>query len=870
MINKLKKMKLIDWWHLIIIILCYIPGLILKFINRNIWIISENGNDAKDNGFYFFKHMMKKHPEIKCYYVITKDTNDYEKVKEYPNNLLIHNSLKDIIYTIACKNYISSQLASSFPYPNIFFNLYMKNLFGFNYIFLQHGITKENVKCFNKEESNINLFCCAANPEYEYVKANFGYKDYEVAKVGFCRYDNLDEKETNKDSILFMPTWRKYLETEEDFLKSKYYKSINNLINDKKLISSLEKNNKTLYFCLHDNAMIYKKFFKSLSKNIKIVDKNSKKTADKLIKECAYLITDISSVAFDFAYQNKRILYYNFDYDEIVEKHWERGYFDPDKDGFGKVVDNHDDCVKEIISAINEDFSNEEKYIKRTKNFYSFHDKNNCERTHDKINEVSEINSKKRIINKRKAYDEIMPVILFMSLFIMIAGTLTSNYIVLLFGCFLLLINNFIWSLIEYKKNIYFILFNFSIFTFLLSRPLIQTLSGIPWWEEFSEYTEKMALISLWLTLLSLFIGAYIIDKKIKNNKKASNISYFFKHNKTIIKKYSFIFFIVSIIFEYICEIEKYIYMLDKSYTDYYLTYSTSLPSIITLIGGMAATFMIIYLVCLPKKRNAAIVIILYAMSMVVDFIIGQRNPLVLSVLFGFSYFLIRDYYNSEEKWIYVKERILIIIMLPLLIIFLNVYNYTRSNEEIKRSIGENFVDFFYTQGVSYNVLNIGFSNMDRIRSMEKNYVFGPIVDYFENNTIAKKIFHLKGLGTGNNKKKALEGNSFTHILSYLSKEDYLEGHGYGSSYILELFCNYGFLGLTIFSILLGGFLISIPNILQKQNLLSIVSLMVTTSIYFLPRAETMSSFLFIFTPHFWGAIILILIVIFIIKWSKK
>lgn len=878
MIEKIKKMKLIDWWHLILIILCYIPGMILKFINRNIWIISENGNDAKDNGFYFFKHMMKKHSERKCYYVITKEAKDYDKVRDYKKNLLIHNSLKDIIYTIACKNYISSQLASSFPYPNVFFNLYMKKIFGFNYIFLQHGITKENVKCFSKQESNINLFCCAANPEYEYVKDNFGYEEYEVAKVGFCRYDNLNGKETNKNSILFMPTWRKYLETskideqkEKEFLDSKYYKSIYNLINDKKLITTLEKNNKTMYFCLHDNAMAYKEYFTSPSKNIKIVDKNSSKTVDKLIRECAYLITDTSSVAFDFAYQNKRVLYYNFDYDEIVKKHWEKGYFDYEKDGFGKVVKTHNDCIKEIITAINEEFTNEEKYIQRTKDFYSFHDQENCERTHDIIVETSKINDNKKKQKRKKNYNNIIPIILFISLFTMLLGTLFNNYIILLLGCFLLLINSFIWGLIDYRKNIFFILFNFSIFTFLLSRPLIQTFRGIAWWEKFGEYPEKMALISIWISLLGLFIGAYIFDKKrkciVKDNRQNNN---FLTRNKKIVEKYSLIFFIISIVFKYICEFEKYLYMFDKKYTEYYLTYQTNLSPIITLIGGMAITFMIIYLVCLPKKKEAIIVISLYAIAMIPDFIIGQRNPLVLSILFGFSYFLIRDYFNSEEKWIYIRERILIIIMIPLAIVFLNIYNYTRSNEEIKNSINENFVDFFYTQGVSYDVLNIGYINMDKIKDMDKNYVFGPIVDYFTNNTIAKKVFHIEGLGVGNNKKKALEGNSFTHILSYLSRKDYLDGHGYGSSYILELFCNYDFIGIVIFSIILGGFLISIADILKLNNLLSIVSLMITTTIYFLPRAETMSSFIFIFTPHFWGAIVLIIAVVIVKKWRTK
>ena len=154
--------------------------------------------------------------------------------------------------------------------------------------------------------------------------------------------------------------------------------------------------------------------------------------------------------------------------------------------------------------------------------------------------------------------------------------------------------------------------------------------------------------------------------------------------------------------------------------------------------------------------------------------------------------------------------------MIPLSVILLDVHNYVRENKEIKSSITESFVDFFYTQGVSYDVLNHGYFYMDTIRKMDKNYVIGPVIDYFSDNTIARKVFHMKGLGTGNNINKALNGHSFTHILSFLARSDYLDGHGYGSSYILELYCNYGFLGIALFSIICSILLIFLPETVGK------------------------------------------------------
>ncbi len=876
MLEKIKKMKLIDYWHFLILILCYIPSLVLKFIYPNIWIVSENGDDAKDNGFAFFKYMMTSHPEIKCYYIITKQAKDYKKVEKYSKNLLIHNSIKSIIYIMGCRNFVSSQLASSFPYSNIFFNLYMAHVFKFNYIFLQHGITKENVKCFYKNESNIDLFCCAANPEYDYVKEYFGYKDYEVSKLGFCRYDNLSSEFTNDDSILFMPTWRKYLEArdgvinsdiEKQFLSSKYYKTIYKLINDRRLIESLEKNNKILYFCLHDKAMIYKKYFTSPSKNIIIVDKSSSKTVDKLIRECKYLITDTSSVSFDFAYQKKRLLYYQFDYNDIIKGHWSKGYFNYDKDGFGKVVKNHNDCVNEIILAINEKFKNSKLYEQRTKNFYCFNDKNNCERTFNKIRELSDIKDVERKNRRIKNHKKNYLFVILVSLLIMLLGITFNQYILMLFATILLFFHNLYYGLLMPKKNIFFNLFHVSIFTFLLGKPIIQTLSSVKWWIKYSEYSEKMTLISIWLTLLGLFLGSFLNNnRKLNVDNKFILGKKYFNENIYYIRKYSFIMFMITILFRYVCEIEKYIFMYGKSYTEYYLSYYSSLPSVVNLIGGMAITFLVIYLVTLPNKKATIGVALIYLCSFIPNFLIGQRNPLILAALLFFSYYVVRDWYENSNKWVNVKERFLILLIIPVLIIGLDIYNYKRDNARLNGNMFESFVDFFYTQGISFDVLNIGYSNMDTIRSMNKNYVFGPIVDYYRDNTIAKKVFKLPGLGIGNNEVRALKGNSFTHILAYLSRSDYLQGHGYGSSYILELYCNYGFIGLFIFSILLGFLLVNIPIIIKSQSLLSIIVLQMCMTIYFLPRAETMSSIMFIFTPHFLGSLIVMWFIIYIKK----
>ena len=68
----------------------YILKLIVAYIighnkYQDIWLISERGFDARDNGFVFYKYLRTKHPEINSYYIIDGNSPDYKKVKEYGN-----------------------------------------------------------------------------------------------------------------------------------------------------------------------------------------------------------------------------------------------------------------------------------------------------------------------------------------------------------------------------------------------------------------------------------------------------------------------------------------------------------------------------------------------------------------------------------------------------------------------------------------------------------------------------------------------------------------------------------------------------------------------------------------------------------------
>ena len=48
---------------------------------RELWLVCERGNDARDNGYWFYRYLKEKHPEINARYVIETDSADRAKIE---------------------------------------------------------------------------------------------------------------------------------------------------------------------------------------------------------------------------------------------------------------------------------------------------------------------------------------------------------------------------------------------------------------------------------------------------------------------------------------------------------------------------------------------------------------------------------------------------------------------------------------------------------------------------------------------------------------------------------------------------------------------------------------------------------------------
>ena len=187
--------------------------------------------------------------------------------------------------------------------------------------------------------------------------------------------------------------------------------------------------------------------------------------------------------------------------------------------------------------------------------------------------------------------------------------------------------------------------------------------------------------------------------------------------------------------------------------------------------------------------------------------------------------------------------------------------------------------DFFYRQGTSFDTLCQGFFYEPIIRGFPDtiSYAMGGIVDSLKHSTLSQLLFNTTGLGNGNSVNMVMNSNSLAHRLSYVvfGEQFYLEGHGRGSSFILETYFDGGIIFVFIYSFIIGLFLANINRLIQRRRwLTNMIVITCMSYIYMIPRSSASSFISFLFIPHFWLLIVYVIIAVRIsekdFKWIKS
>lgn len=377
----------------------FLVSIIRKLKHRPLWLISDRAAKAGDNGEAMFRYICENHrKDVKCYFVIRKDCPDYKRMKDI-GPVLVKDSIVHKILLLASNCILSSQgeLDIYNPFKN-HSEAYRDILASTKFVFLQHGITKDDISGWlKKRNKNLKGFVTAARPEYQSIlDGSYGYTEQEVWATGFPRFDRLYQ--SNEKLITVMPTWRRYHMGEMNlatgkwsllpgFEQTQYFQFYNQLINNPRLIQAAKKNGYTLAFFPHPILQSYiERFSHNPGWLFLDIDTEYRDTYAR----SSLMLTDYSSAVFDFAYMRKPVIYTQFDSEEFFSgKHnYTKGYFDYERDGFGEVEYDLESTVNRIIEYMENGCQLKDKYRERIDNFFMFNDRNNCQRVYEKIMEL--------------------------------------------------------------------------------------------------------------------------------------------------------------------------------------------------------------------------------------------------------------------------------------------------------------------------------------------------------------------------------------------------------------------------------------------------------------------------------------------------
>lgn len=390
-INRIRDVKLKDYMSIFPMSLALLIRPFYRNRYGNTWLICEEPAEARDNGYHFFKYMCEKQPQQKCYYAIKKRSVDAKRVEKL-GQTIEYGSLRHWLVYFLCEYNISSQKGGK-PNAAICAFMELNNRFKTRNVFLQHGVTINNVKWLYADVSKIDLFITATSKENKFIIDNFGYSKDSIKLTGFPRFDALHEFKVNKNQILVMPTWRYWFnlnskksdQINTNIRTSEYVRCWTAFLKSELLKKMIDKYELKVIFFLHRNMQNYiAEFDECKSRNIVIASWKDYDIQD-LLKSSEMLITDYSSVFFDMVYMKKPVVFYQFDKKDYRKYQYDNGYFDYENNAFGKCTENITQLANEIERIVNNNFSVSYTFIEEHEKIFTYYDSRNNERVYHTI-----------------------------------------------------------------------------------------------------------------------------------------------------------------------------------------------------------------------------------------------------------------------------------------------------------------------------------------------------------------------------------------------------------------------------------------------------------------------------------------------------
>ncbi|SEE98609.1 CDP-glycerol glycerophosphotransferase family protein [Ruania alba] len=366
-----------------------VRALTRPFVPRGeIWLIGERAETARDNGRALFAYLRQNRPAAPIYYTIDKDSPMVGAVASL-GHVVWRSSLRHRILmlhaSVLANAYSIKHMLPSRWRPGAYMNQCAWRV-GAKRVYLKHGVHL-SPDALKRANGGYDLLLSVGPAETAAMSATSGYRGRHLRETGLARYDNLRPERPSR-TVLFMPTWRRYLvptlfgsasDAQVAYPGSTYQEFVDGFLGDPRLAHVLQAYDLRLAVVPHYNLASLLRPEQLASQRIEILD-GASADIPGLLRSSAMLLTDYSSVQFDVAYVGAPVVYAQFDREEYAAGHGGTGWFDTVRDGFGPQVTTVLGAIEAIERYAVADFEREEKYAERVARIFAYQDRENCAR----------------------------------------------------------------------------------------------------------------------------------------------------------------------------------------------------------------------------------------------------------------------------------------------------------------------------------------------------------------------------------------------------------------------------------------------------------------------------------------------------------
>lgn len=362
------------------------------------WVLMDRVDDANDSGEHLFRWLREHRPDINAWFVLEEGTPDWERLRssEFADRLVAYGSPTWERLMLRAAYVISSHADEAIVRPTRIARFGKPR---WRRIFLQHGVTKDDLSGWLNPK-DFDLFVTSTPAEQEAVAGDhsaYTYTSREARLVGLPRFDRIYEAlqrvpDEERNIILVSPTWRQWLKVRvesalhirrvvDDFLDSEYAQQWLRFLGDERLHVLAREHGLRICFMPHPNIEPALPSI-PLPPGVEAITFTGTDVAE-LVARTAVMVTDYSSTAFNAAYANRPVVYYQFDAELVIGRgaqgaKW--GYFDYRRDGFGPVAHELDDAIAAVASIVEHGCRASPEYQARMDAAFVLRDGRCCER----------------------------------------------------------------------------------------------------------------------------------------------------------------------------------------------------------------------------------------------------------------------------------------------------------------------------------------------------------------------------------------------------------------------------------------------------------------------------------------------------------